>query len=96
MDQNNPTPATKPSPLMSDEKVLQYASQYVAPYSSEVKRACDHVREIYEQDRAKLLARIMELEVFGSKLLEYWDAGNFSQHPFQNELRELLPTPPDK
>lgn len=37
-----------PKPFVSDGKISQYASQYVLPYASEVKRACEHTRAIYE------------------------------------------------
>jgi len=40
-------------PILSDEKILRYASQYVAPTSREIKRACDHVRDTYEAQRTK-------------------------------------------
>lgn len=41
--------------LVSDEKILQYASQYVQPNAKEVRRACEHIRDIYEADRYALL-----------------------------------------
>lgn len=31
-----------------------------------------------------------ELKAFNEKLLRYWDEGNFSRHPFHEELRALL------
>ncbi len=47
-------------------------------------------RAIYEAELTKLRSERDELVGFTSRLLEYWDAGNFSRHVFHNELRELV------
>lgn len=41
-------------PLMGDDKIAQYASQYVQPNAREVRRACEHVRDIYEPELQRL------------------------------------------
>ena len=50
----------------------------------------EQVRELYEAELTKLRSERDELVGFTARLLEYWDAGNFSRHVFHNELRELV------
>ena len=58
-----------PKPFVSDEQIAQYASQYVLPYASEVKRACEHMRNLYEphvqqlvRERDEALAKVAKAE----------------------------------
>ncbi len=62
-----PMPEKKTTPYVSDSKIAQYASQYVQPYDREVKRACDHMRDLYE---ARLSAIIKERDDARAQLKE--------------------------
>ncbi len=45
---------TKPTPFVSDTQIAQYASQYVPPYGKEVRRGCNHIRDLYESHLAEV------------------------------------------
>ncbi len=54
------------------------------------ERTIEKLRPIYEAELTKLRSEMDELVGFTARLLEYWDAGNFSRHVFHNELRDLV------
>ena len=94
-------------PFVSDEQIAQYASQYVLPYASEVKRACEHMRSLYEPHVQQLvrerddLRDALDLMRQFSKMnhveeVIYDDSGEcrITKFTLHEMVDELLNTPP--
>ncbi len=82
---------TEIKPFMSDEKIAQYASQYVQPNAREVKCACEHTRDVYEPE----LQRLTEGWRKAFNVAYDWQEKSKAQEVELVRLRELLQTTND-